>query len=904
MRALARSPRFANFALKVLSRLSLAVRGPGHRLCPRIMARWEMLLIHHSGLFSRDFYRRANRDVARAGQDPLYHFVRWGAREGRNPNPVFDVGYYRRQLDRFGDIDANPLIHYLAGGGASGRTPSPWFDADYYLATNYDVQRAKVDPYTHFCRHGMNENRAATPLFNPAYYLRANPDVAVSGLCALEHFVLYGEQEGRRPAPPLHTAPDGAGDGGRAGSCSPQVKSSLARIAEHGRRAAPNGEAEVCVVVPVYRGRAETLSCLALILTAENETPFELVVIDDRSPDKALSSDLRRLARKGYFKLLRNRENRGFVASVNRGMAFDTSVDVILLNSDTEVYGDWIDRLRAASRRAGDIGTVTPMTNNGTICSYPVFTQDNVAPLEVSHVTLDRLAREANDGVAVEIPTAVGFCMYITRPCLEACGLFDEQRFGKGYGEENEFCLRSRAQGWRHVLAANVFVRHLGSTSFGNKERLRRGQRALETLNALYPDYERSIQRFIDEDPIREVRARLDVARLKRLGTDRNMLLVNHVRGGGTEKHVQEQIARLTREGWSTYHLRATPFSRRLARLSHAATLVLPNMDEIDLEDEPERLVSLLRSLGISRIHIHHLVEFKADAPDRFADLSRKAGIPIDVTVHDYFSICPRINLVGADGTYCGEPPVRQCQACLSRRPTEFGAVDVAQWRARYARLFEVAEHVYVPNGDVETRLRRYFPSASIVVRAHDDADSAFEPRVRSGRKPSDPVRVGVIGAISDIKGLRVLEDCARLANRKGLPVSFTVIGYTSRDAEVRRLGVEVTGPYSNDKVEWLVAKHKIDVLWLPSIWPETYCYTLSEALQTGLPICAFDIGAIAARLRALDAGRLIDLDEQGNPAFIVGELMALGRGAPVEMPGSATLALSASSQASARVAL
>src|SRR5262249_39452413 len=140
--------------------------------------------------------------------------------------------------------------------------------------------------------------------------------------------------------------------------------------------------------------------------------------------------------------------------------------DVVLLNSDTEVANDWLDRLHACAASDAKIATVTPFSNNATICSYPFHGWQGSVPGTLGLAELDRVFARANAGRVVDLPTAVGFCMYIRRPALDALGLFDAERYGRGYGEENDFCMRAAKVGWRNVLAGDVFVYHEGSVSF------------------------------------------------------------------------------------------------------------------------------------------------------------------------------------------------------------------------------------------------------------------------------------------------------------------------------------------------------------------------------------------------------------------------------------------------------
>ena len=185
-----------------------------------------------------------------------------------------------------------------------------------------------------------------------------------------------------------------------------------------------------------------------------------LVVVNDGSPEPDLVQALEAFAATGAIDLLRNEQNQGFPAAVNRALAHCTGHDVVLLNADAVVSGDWLARLRRVAYGARDIGTVTPLSNAGSIASYPA---EGKAQSEVaSAADLDRLTAVVNAGVTVEIPTGVGFCLYIRADCLAATGSFDAATFGAGYGEENDFCLRARRRGWRHLLAADVFVQHAG----------------------------------------------------------------------------------------------------------------------------------------------------------------------------------------------------------------------------------------------------------------------------------------------------------------------------------------------------------------------------------------------------------------------------------------------------------
>ena len=272
----------------------------------------------------------------------------------------------------------------------------------------------------------------------------------------------------------------------------------------------------VDVVIPVYRGMAETRACIESVLAASNRTRTEVVVIDDASPEAGMEEWLGGLADAGRVRLITHTANRGFVASANEGLALHPDRDVVLLNSDTEVAPGWLDRLVACAHRDPATGTVTPFSTNATICSYPRTLMANDMPAGETTASLDAAFAAANAGRSADIPTAVGFCMYVTRRCLARVGLFDLERYGEGYGEEVDFCMRAARAGFRNVLAADVFVHHLGEVSFGTGGAERR-LKAQAAVDALYPEFQQRLAAFIPADPLRGLRRRADLARLRRV---------------------------------------------------------------------------------------------------------------------------------------------------------------------------------------------------------------------------------------------------------------------------------------------------------------------------------------------------------------------------------------------------
>jgi len=805
-------------------------------------------------LFDRDYYLRSYPDVAAAKVDPLVHFLRSGWREGRNPHPLFNTDFYLSQVPELRNGVHNPVTHYLQIGWREHLQPHPLFDGKFYLATYPDIAAAGMDPLTHYVLFGAPEGRQPHPWFDVAFYRAGNPDVARAKVEAIQHYIEYGASEGRSPHPVFDTLFYQEEYGHALASLSP-LEHFVRTGQKEGYRTTPSDCVErflpvapyspppprgrtIDIVVPVYRGLSETRACIESVLAAANKEPFELIVIDDRSPEPALTAWLREASAGGAFTLLENPANLGFVATVNRGMSLHPDRDVLLLNSDTTVANDWLDRLVRSAYSSPRIGTVTPLSNNATICSYPRFCEDNSLPPLTSPEELDRLAATVNQGRVVDVPTAVGFCMFIRRDCLNSTGLFDVEAFGKGYGEENDFSLRAASGGWRNVLAADTFVFHAGSVSFAKGASLLR-QRGVQAITDRYPNYLALVSRHVSRDPAQPYRFALTAARFRN-SPNPTILLITHDLGGGIPQHIQELVQSLRGKA-NFLELQPEQGSVVLLRSPDPADGISLRFD---LSRQYPALLSLLRSANISRMHIHHVLRHSFSLEKLRHDLN----VPMDFTVHDYLAICPRFVLANPDGKYCGEPDESGCNECI-RTTLPHLNLDIGSWRAKYSWLLNSAERVITPSVDTAARISRHYPAANI------------QPAVHPAQAPAKPVqppriaregtlRIAALGVMSWHKGLKNLERCAQIAKERDLPLEFVLVGYC--EPQVRSQGpftFTETGEYTSSELPGVLADTDPGIIWFPQRWPETFSYTLSVCLEHGYPVAAPHLGALPERL-------------------------------------------------------
>ena len=347
---------------------------------------------------------RAIPTLSASGTDPLQHFVHHGAAEGRDPNRFFDSAWYLAHYPDVASSGQHPLLHYLQMGAAELRNPHPRFDAAYYV--------------------DQHPEAAANPLL---YHLRVG---VVRGWLTEKPIAIrdYLPADAASPSPPHDVVVDVDHSGVSRPGADPALHPIRARRSGSSDRAGDRGGRSLAGAETVRLARP----------AGRRGT--------HRAGAQPAQSGLRRLGQH------RHRGGRHH--------------DVVLLNSDTEVPPGWLTRLAGHAYATPRVASVSPFSNNATICGYPRIEAGPPA-FGLGVTELDAACRAANGGRSVELPTTVGFCMYIRRAALADVGLFDADAFGRGYGEENDFCLRASARGWRHLLACDTFVYHEGSVSFG-----------------------------------------------------------------------------------------------------------------------------------------------------------------------------------------------------------------------------------------------------------------------------------------------------------------------------------------------------------------------------------------------------------------------------------------------------
>ncbi len=592
----------------------------------------------------------------------------------------------------------------------------------------------------------------------------------------------------------------------------------------------------VTVIIPIYLGLEETDKCLSSVFLSQNKVNHQIILINDASPESKMFDLLNSFASKfPNVLLIHNDENLGFIKTVNKGMLLSGETDVILLNSDTEVTHGWIDKIYKQAYSSTSIGTVTPFSNNATICNYPDLDGWVELPQDETVETMDKACEKANPGSSIEIPTAVGFCMFIKRICLNEIGLFDAINFGKGYGEENDFCMRATQKGWKHILAGDVFVYHKGEVSFNKKAQASKNV-AASIMRRIHPGYEQSVADHVTKNEAKSLRLAITFARYQ-LSKRPIYLMFTNETGGGTEIHVKDLINGLTVGDVRLLTVRFNAHNRTLNLISEDK---FDRLNIIFAFDELMELATILGGLNLKKLHIHQAI----GVIDLVAELIKMLGVKYDVTLHDYYYICPRINLVMPNVGYCDVPKIATCNICLSSLLAEKDQADIIWHRARTITLLNQSNNIYSPSEWTKSLYQKIFPDLRIKVVPHQETEEKviylIKPKIK---------KIALLGVLANIKGLLIVEQMIKEVLDNNLPYIFILIGYAEKPMALSKAFIQ-TGKYQNEDLESLIDAISPDAILFPGITPETYSFTLSRVLEKNIPIFASNFGAIYERLQ------------------------------------------------------
>lgn len=611
----------------------------------------------------------------------------------------------------------------------------------------------------------------------------------------------------------------------------------------------------VDIVVPVFNG-LNLLKSLVVNLS-NTKIAHKVYFVDDCSTDDAVPAFLKELCESDpRYQLVSAKENGGFVKSVNLGLSF-TTCDVVLLNTDVQLPPLWLERLIAPLLLDDKVASATPFTNSGTICSFPRFLENNELAFGLDVAEIDSIFSHFHP-IYNEVPTGVGFCMACSRNALNAVGFLDSDMYGRGFGEENDWCQSAIKAGFKNVMVENLFVFHNHGATFQSDEKVALIEDHLKKLNKRFPNYNGDVARYCEANPLKELRSfAYAQAFLKSIPGFKTVYLT-HDLGGGASTYLKRRIAADLAASQCAVTIEYSVFES----IFHVA---------IQSGDKQTQFVSstLADALDVvcsstDKIVVNELASYPhlGRALEDIAERVESHHCALEVLIHDYLMICPSINLVNANKRYCGLPGI-YCDCSKCYRNQKFYDVyedSIVAYRAKWHRLLFDAGEVVVFSESSSRLLENTFGDiGNIVLRPHKVPSLLSNITVK--KAPDEPIVIGLIGRLTEHKGSRVIKELLNEIESRDLDVSIALIGKTDDDFDIKSDHFFEFGEYRLEDLPKLAAESGADVFFFPSVWPETFSYVCSEIIDMGYPLATFDLGAQQEKASGYEKGLVLSLE-------------------------------------------
>ena len=616
------------------------------------------------------------------------------------------------------------------------------------------------------------------------------------------------------------------------------------------------------IIIPIYNAYDALVECIDSVIANTDLNKNGLILINDCSSDEKIKPYLDKLSKKHNkinLTILDNEKNLGFVGTVNKGMKYSTN-DVLLLNSDTVVGKEWLEKIKKCAYSMPKVATVTPLSNNATLVSVPKGLQRNEVPVDMDIDKYNDMIDKCSYHDYPEIPTGHGFCMYIKREVLDLVGFFDEKTFERGYGEENDFSFRCIDYGYRNIMCDDVLVYHKESQSFSG-ERQKVIDEHLKKLEKRYPEYKTYLDDWCMRFPINYICKNVEY--YTNINKKRNILILIHdweTNTGGTTLHVKDLVNNL-KDKYNFHVLYKNDLGYALHSYfgTEENVIYFPSVDTITKFNRynsqyREMVRDIILAFAIDTVHIHHMIAHYFD----IANLAKEYNLNSIITLHDYYSLCPSINLLYCGEKYCLDLDNKDCTKCLSMS-NKINNNIINDWQNDWHSFLKKFNKIIVPSEDAKKRINHFYNDLTIEAIEHgiDIKPEKYEMVI------GDKFNVAFIGVMCNHKGGNILNQLIKIDKNN---VMYHVFGKSEISSLTKNKNNYIFhGKYKREELANLLIENNINLICFFQIWPETYSYTLNEAVASGIPVLSFDIGAGAERVKKYNLGWTINKDSSLN---------------------------------------
>ena len=279
---------------------------------------------------------------------------------------------------------------------------------------------------------------------------------------------------------------------------------------------------------------------------------------------------------------------------------------------------------------------------------------------------------------------------------------------------------------------------------------------------------------------------------------------------------------------------------------------------------EWEKVSLIFDFFHIQRVHVNELVTYlnTFDILESLCYWKEKYNYEMIFYFHDYYAMCPRFTLMNEEDQFCGLPDVETCQKCAKSILSNIGKEykSVIEWRKKWGDFIRTCDSV-ITFSDYTRKLIEHVwgECQNLITRYHR---VTYLRKVSKAVLDCEHLRIGIMGTINRHKGSQIVNEMCQLIEKENYPVQIVLIGKSDEIED--SLVLKKTGAYNKEKLPDIIEKEKIDIIFIPSVWPETFSYTAQEAIEMGVPVAVFNIGAPPERVKYYSKGLIIDkIDSQ-----------------------------------------
>ena len=305
-----------------------------------------------------------------------------------------------------------------------------------------------------------------------------------------------------------------------------------------------------------------------------------------------------------------------------------------------------------------------------------------------------------------------------------------------------------------------------------------------------------------------------------------------------------------------------------------------------DLGESANPVEAIVRAARLTRVRMIHVENLNGLPPHLVQSLEER-DYEILLSLHDFAPFCARPYLIeqksGRFCDYCTD--LARCAACL--QGVDLGVPRTqADYRKVGAEALRRARVLIFPSAFMQRRFSELFPRRQAGQHEVVVAPATERPEIEPW--PRDRPNIAFVGGVYRHTGGALIAPTVGLMRKRNPKLNAFVYGSGDESllGELRKTkGCRVVGHYRPGTLATLLARDKIAVAVLPSIWPDPYAVEVDECLAASVPVVVFEIGAAADRLNFWEVGRVVR-PQHGPPGLVTAVFETIGRslGVPADI--------------------